>query len=57
MVGCAKNESGLSQIPKLKISIVKIDVVEEHFICVEAAVVKRCGVYRRENVGISNLQS
>ncbi len=32
-------------------------MVEEHSICTEAVVVKRCGAYRRENVGMSNLQS
>ena len=57
LVGCAKNESGLSQIPKLKISMFIIDVVEEHSIRIEAVVAKRCRVYRRENVGMSNLQS
>ena len=29
-------------------------VVREHFVCVEAGLVRACGAYRRENVGMSN---
>lgn len=55
MVGCIENVSGLSLVPKLRISsLFSGGVVEEHSICDEAGPERAGGVYGRENVGMSN---
>ena len=54
MAGCAENLSGLSMLPKTRISIFCIDMVGEHSTGDEAQAVRQGGARGRENVGMSN---
>jgi hypothetical protein len=51
---CADNVPGLSGIPKLWISIVKVLVVGEHSLSRRRNIEKYSGGIGRENAGISN---
>jgi hypothetical protein len=56
MIGCAENVTGLKQCTEdAGVLLFRLKyAVGERFICAEAVSVRNGGVYRSENVGMSN---